>query len=398
MDGLDKQNGSEDTGRESSAPIDFVLDEGCAGVSSARDGARKAETSHKDEEFSGRMESMADMWGTAYEDIENAIDILMPIESLKSDTEALDFLIECMGIGTKVNKKELELAASSAVYLCQTEGWPLPKASEFIYKYHQFGVLKEVYEAMLKTNAEEVESQFQHANNDFDSFGLGEFKDKKGNDYIAPGMSGQKNVETYLVQAFKIRLRGFHREGEPHFSNGSTKYVVISYGRLDESGSKHRGVAFWVGEVEKQSGDEVESMSESEREAREAIMEDIRRVSFEEYDPSPIDERRERLNDLNDRFGTRINESADKSLSDTEGTPREQLGRLVDGLKEEVDFITDNEEKMDYLELLGSEQFGELYKYMERYDAATDEDERAFVGHEIDMFLRNARRHLSDGE
>lgn len=273
MDGLDKQNGG--TGQESSTPIDFVLDEGCAGVSSTLKGARKAETSHRDEEFSGRMKSMADMWGTTYEDIETAIDILVPIESLKSDTEALDFLIECMGIGTKADKKELALVGYSAVYLCQTEGWPLPKASEFIYKYHQLGVLKEVYEAMLKTNAEEVESQFQDANNDFDSFGLGEFKDKKGDDYIAPGMSGQKNVETYLVQAFKIRLLGFSRYGEPRYSNGTVKYVTISYERLDEGGTKHRRVAFWVGEVEKQSGDEVEDPSESAREAVRREIEEI---------------------------------------------------------------------------------------------------------------------------
>lgn len=265
MDGSEKQNGSEDTGRESSAPIDFVLDEGCAGVSSALQGARKAETSHKDEEFFGRMENMADMWGIAYEDIGEAIDILVPIESLESVTASLDFLTECIGIWTKTDKKELALVGYSAVYLCQTEGWPLPKASEFIYKYHQLGVLKEVYEAMLKTNAEEVESQFQHANNDFDQFGLGEFKNKKGNDYIPPGKVPPEG--TYFVQAFKLRLLGFHRYGEPRYSNGTVKYVTISYERLDESGTKHRSVAFWVGEVEKQSGDEVEDRSESDREA-----------------------------------------------------------------------------------------------------------------------------------
>lgn len=286
MDGLDKQNGGENTGQESISPIDFVLDEGCAGVSSALNGARKAEIGHKDEEFFGRMESMADMWGTAYKDIENAIDILMPIESLESDTVALDFLTECIGIGTKADKKELALVGYSAVYLCQTEGWPLPKSSEFIHKYHQLGVLKEVYDAMLKTNAEEVESQFQHANNDFDSFGLGEFKDKKGNDYIAPGMLGSKNVETYLVQAFKIRLLGFSRYGEPRYSNGTVKYVTISYERLDEGGTKHRRVAFWVGEVERRSDGEVEDPSESDREPTREEIEVAKAVLRGEIDDS----------------------------------------------------------------------------------------------------------------
>ena len=84
----------------------------------------------------------------------------------------VDFLLDAMPMGQKIDQEGLKTLCYFADYCSQTEGMGMKDIAYFVSEYIALGVLKEAYDFSLKNNADMLEQKYLHLKSVFKYYGL----------------------------------------------------------------------------------------------------------------------------------------------------------------------------------------------------------------------------------
>lgn len=383
---------------------------------------RETESTHRKFELAERIELAADELGVSHDDLMKAIEKLQPLfdtrgkeekegllalfEGFKYVSQSLDFLLDCVGLGEKINAKTLDLICNTVIYLHRTEEIPLDAVPQIIFEYQSIGMLKDAYDFMLKKSFGDLERLYGQTVEQFKYCGLSVFQFMEGT--LLP--EGKKKMA--FVAALEMRMNGAYyfalRLDEKNTSvifvyrsapgNGApADYTFtlpvdmatiqrIKDARLKAKEERRNGA---------ERGDETEDFTLGTLDKTE-LKDDIAKLAESVVSTRPEDEglleRERRYSELRERFEAGVDEETGRLLRGlNDGPPGEQLAQFLDDLARGGQVSSD--EMSDYSEYLDA-VLPEPRHLLELYDNASDED-RPIYEERIREMMETARQRAS---